>query len=421
MGSPTGNPHMEGADIVGAEESENQQLQRSRQHGATIAVLQRQQERLTTSLGRLKCSRSENAHEGMERVQGIGIMTHQLHNIDHAIQIATGLMGGPFPWETTDYARKQNDELEGCYAKWSKSKHGLGRDIADERQHPVPLAPSGAAAHQRRAECHKPSASVQGWKAHYLLMEAPTTNRANGDARITSEEVATKVASCDKVVADAAKLRTAYKEQKTRLAKKDEWAVEARAEARKLKSELDFWREEHSEQIQQAKDSNSAGWFSGLDLMTWGSSETCSTDTGQASEANRESRERDELLREVRCWKAMYAKEARLHETAAANVARLGAELAHWRRHEDRSTKSDRTAHEKSTRSDAAHEKSTRSDRAFNDRSTESDPSIRHRPPLPPHFPAPPSQSSSPSDVSPLSSLPHLARGARWYAGVQRG
>eukprot|EP00959_Pyramimonas_sp_CCMP1952_P003658 77063-Pyramimonas_sp.AAC.1 len=68
-------------------------------------------------------------------------------------------MKGPFPWET-DYGRKEDDELEGCYTKWSKSKHGFGCDNADERQHPVPLTPAGT-ARQRRASCHLPSASVQ--------------------------------------------------------------------------------------------------------------------------------------------------------------------------------------------------------------------------------------------------------------------
>eukprot|EP00959_Pyramimonas_sp_CCMP1952_P031400 658554-Pyramimonas_sp.AAC.1 len=62
----------------------------------------------------------------MERVQGIEIMTHQLQKIEYTIQAATELKGcvedtsklmkGPFPWET-DYGRKQNDELEGCYTK----------------------------------------------------------------------------------------------------------------------------------------------------------------------------------------------------------------------------------------------------------------------------------------------------------------
>eukprot|EP00959_Pyramimonas_sp_CCMP1952_P066253 1383330-Pyramimonas_sp.AAC.1 len=84
------------------------------------------------------------------------------------------MMHGPMPWEL-DYTRRQIDEIDHIYTRWTKGPHGYAYDEAS-------FDPQRATAEEaemeikdylqpaRRPPCPSPSKSVQGWENRGVVL-----------------------------------------------------------------------------------------------------------------------------------------------------------------------------------------------------------------------------------------------------------
>jgi hypothetical protein len=170
------------------------------EHGEkALHALHKQRGKVVTTLGRMN-ARSLNPHEEAERSQAKHYLKEQLHDINGAISAVRSAIGitddklgkmmhGPMPWEL-DYTRRQADEIDNIYTRWTKGPHGYAYDEASfdtqmvEPQMEPQMEIKDYLQPARRPPCTNPSKSIEGWenRGKVLCSEASSSTSAAASA-----------------------------------------------------------------------------------------------------------------------------------------------------------------------------------------------------------------------------------------------